>query len=565
MFHKKRGPDFRFGCTDYEGLKNEVNAQIAQVLRRNPYEMVSSQKELESNMKFKRDLRKAIKSGVVGDYNAKVFVCDFIKELMVVKLHVTEEQLNLVMLFWNPYILSVKDKFYILLYHYEKLYGEAGFQNLMAYYQFDRPKRDEDGELFYEVNELDIEEAYLEEGAIMLSYVDKLNIVAQKIYEDTKGNGPVDRLFYLPIDGISGGVSGSAFTGLEFLTGEEQVYSYESIWIFYQGKSIYFSFLKFDSMKEFVRICKNIYRYQSPGQLSQMKGYIVNEMADGSRVAVARPPFCESWVFFIRKFTSVCRKEMADLLVDQNKHLPIELIRWCIKGCQNIGITGEQGSGKTTLLMSMISFICPSYNLRIQEIAFELHLRKLYPKRNIVSFRETSSISGQQGLDFQKKTDGTVNILGEVASNDVCSWMVQMAQVASSFTLFTHHAKTTEDLLYSFRNALLMEGGFKEERIALEQVIHVIQFDVHMRKAEDGHRYIERITEVRKKENDYSGASENMFETRDLLVYSEDGYRVTNELSETAQRRILSVLGLEEKQAFLEFLRKWRDEVGQSC
>ena len=33
------------------------------------------------------------------------------------------------------------------------------------------------------------------------------------------------------------------------------------------------------------------------------------------------------------------------------------------------------------------------------------------------------------GLDVQKKTDGGVNILGEVATDPVAAWMIQMAQV----------------------------------------------------------------------------------------------------------------------------------------
>ena len=61
--------------------------------------------------------------------------------------------------------------------------------------------------------------------------------------------------------------------------------------------------------------------------------------------------------------------------------------------------------------MAMIENIYETMNLRITETAFELHLRKIYPTRNILSFRETDTISGQMGLDVQKKTDGGVNII----------------------------------------------------------------------------------------------------------------------------------------------------------
>ena len=68
-------------------------------------------------------------------------------------------------------------------------------------------------------------------------------------------------------------------------------------------------------------------------------------------------------------------------------------------------------AGKTTMLMAMIENIYETMNLRITETAFELHLRKIYPTRNIVSMRETETISGQDCLDVQKKTDGSVNII----------------------------------------------------------------------------------------------------------------------------------------------------------
>jgi len=129
-------------------------------------------------------------------------------------------------------------------------------------------------------------------------------------------------------------------------------------------------------------------------------------------------------------------------------------------------------------------------------MAFELNLRKLYPDRNILSFRETENITGQEGLDIQKKTDGSVNILGEVATDPVAAWMIQMAQVASLFTLFTHHAKTTRDLIYSLRNSLLKCEMFNNEKIAEQQVVSVLDFDIHLARDYKGKRYIERITEI---------------------------------------------------------------------
>ena len=73
--------------------------------------------------------------------------------------------------------------------------------------------------------------------------------------------------------------------------------------------------------------------------------------------------------------------------------------------------------------------------------------------------------------------------------------MIQSAQVASKFTLFTHHAKTFPDLVTALRNSMLRAGVFKNEKTAEEQVVQVLNFDIHLVKDFRGRRYIERVTE----------------------------------------------------------------------
>ena len=275
----------------------------------------------------------------------------------------------------------------------------------------------------------------------------------------------------------------------------------DSVWIFFQGKSIRLEFLSFGTESELKRVCQNIYKYNNPGQLSDTNGFIINEMKDGSRVVVVRPSFAENWAFFVRKF-DVKKADLNQLIVGNGAENVINLIKYLVKGARITSITGEQASGKTTMLMAMIENIYETMNIRVQETAFELHLRKIYPTRNILTFRETDSISGQMGLDVQKKTDGSVNIIGEVATDEVASWMIQASQVASQFTLFTHHAKTFPLLVQSIRNSLLKTGVFSNEKIAEDQVVGVLNFDIHLVKDFKGKRYIERITECIPIENE---------------------------------------------------------------
>ena len=194
----------------------------------------------------------------------------------------------------------------------------------------------------------------------------------------------------------------------------------DSIWIFFQGKSIRLAFLSFGKESELKRVCQNIYKYNNPGQLSDTNGFKINEMKDGSRVVVVRPSFSETWAFFVRKF-DVKRATLEQLITAPGKENAIDLLKFLVKGARIISLTGEQGCGKTTMLMGMIENIYETMNIRVQETAFELHLRKIYPTRNILSFRETETISGQMGLDVQKKTDGSVNIIRRGCNRSSCS------------------------------------------------------------------------------------------------------------------------------------------------
>lgn len=533
-----------------------VKDAFNEILKTNLYEMNITREEFEKRIHNKNQLRKALKTCTYGDVNSKNYIKDFIKDILVKSYHIEESNIDKIINFGNPKELTVQDKFEILLYHYKKKHGYRALEVLIQENSLDQPKESEEG-IAYIINAFEIERLYAEKTYLHSRFEDKLNIIAQRVYQLYRGYGVIDEIRDMRIDGVSGGVSGIPPTFHEEIDVTLSISivsslpsNFDSVWIFFKGKTIHLSFLSFGTEAELIRVCKNIYRYNYPGQLSESNGYKVNEMKDGSRIVVVRPPFSESWAFFVRKFDSIEKAEPEELITDKGNEIPIGLIKWLIKGCRITAITGSQGTGKTTLLMALIKYVNPSFTLRIQEMAFELHLRKIYPGRNILTFRETPTISGQEGLDLQKKTDGTVNILGEVSTAPVSSWMIQMSQVASLFTLFTHHAKTSDNLVKALRNNLLQTGAFSNEKIAEQQVADVINFDIHLTKDITGHRYIDRITEIIPLEStDYPdinfNSTENcllgfvttareyfmrvtdrkIFETRDIVIYENDAYK----------------------------------------
>jgi pilus assembly protein CpaF len=200
-------------------------------------------------------------------------------------------------------------------------------------------------------------------------------------------------------------------------------------------------------------------------------------------------------------------------------------------------------------------------------MAFELHLRSIYSRRNILTFRETDHISGQQGLDLQKKTDGTVNILGEVASDEVAAWMIQMSQVASLFTIFTHHAKTFRDLVFSLRNSLLKTGVFQHEGIAEEQVVHVINFDVHLKRDAQGRRYIERITECVPRNPEHTNVGPNAsssYSYRHVMEYRNGSYIPMEPLTAKSVEEMCEQMNANDAADFRSFLTRYWEEDYES-
>ena len=573
-----------------------VKRRLDEITKINLYDIGLSEEELKRRKNKKYELKKALKGCTYGDVNDKKYVKELIFDLLSKEYGVNEINISKAISFDIPSMLTAQDKFDIILYTYKKEFGYEALTEIIKKYNLAAMKYLQ-GETkpCYVITEEEISEIYEKEN-IVLSFSDKLNVVVQRIYQKYKGYSSIDEVRDMNIDGVSGGVSGlpesflsqvAQTDGADYLTQLEEhkvQRACDSIWIFFQGKSIRLAFLSFGSEAELKRVCQNIYKYNNPGQLSDTNGYKINEMKDGSRVVVVRPSMSETWAFFVRKF-DVKRATLEQIIRFTGKEDAIALLKFLVKGARIISLTGEQGCGKTTMLMAMIENIYETMNLRITETAFELHLRKIYPTRNILSMRETETVSGQDCLDVQKKTDGSVNIIGEVATDPVASWMIQSAQVASKFTLFTHHAKTFPDLVTALRNSMLRAGVFRDEKTAAEQVVQVLNFDIHLVKDFKGRRYIERITECIPVEdkNEYTfdyrnektlegkldkfmdnathyftkSTNRELFRYQNILEFRDDEYIITNKISDAnliAMRNNMDEVDVKDFDEFVERL-----------
>ncbi len=172
--------------------------------------------------------------------------------------------------------------------------------------------------------------------------------------------------------------------------------------------------------------------------------------------------------------------------------------------------------------------------------------------------------------------------------------MIQAAQVASKFTLFTHHAKTFPNLVTALRNSMLRIGQFNNEKTAEEQVVQVLNFDIHLTKDFRGKRYVERVTECipveekneytfdHRKEKTLEGkfdkffdnatryfekvTDKKLYEYRNILEYVDGEYIITNPITEKNIKEMKLNMDETDVEEFDKFIqRHWENKVPVSA
>lgn len=543
-----------------ETLGNEINETLNNATNVNIADLGLNKTETLKREKQKIRLSKALRYCSFGDTGEKDYVKDCIEDLSQRFFKINEETINSIIKFTLEDMLSIQDKYEILFYTYKKSHGGNAFAQICD--QINLEKEYEDG-IYYEITEEDIDTLY-KKHKTGLTYIDKLEIVAQRIYQNKRGLGVIDELRDQScLDGISGGVSG--INNIEYNYLEEimdankykGIFRHDSVWVFYKGISIHLSFLSFGSRRELERVCKNIYRYDPAYYLSAIKGKIVAHDKRGNRITVARPQFGDSWKFFVRKFDSTKNYSIEEIIKGEGNEIVITSLKYLMKACMVIVITGSMGCGKTTLLKALVRFIDPKLNIGMEEDVFEAWLNILYNRRNINMYRKTDYISLEDGMDFQKKTERDVMIMGEVSEQAVASLLIQLSEFIRQ-TICTNHSVTTPKLIEYFRNALMAMNNFNNAAEAEEQVAKALNWDIHCVNDIYGNRYIERITEIIPKEDkdipDNIGLEEatllfykkitrkRTYETRDIIVYKNGHYEVNALLSAGSLEKIRGIL-----------------------
>ncbi|MDE7299319.1 MAG: Flp pilus assembly complex ATPase component TadA [Lachnospiraceae bacterium] len=498
-----------------EGLTAEVKRQLEQLV----YE-VGSVENPEEDIALAR-LYQALYGCGLGNEGDRIYVKEYIKEILAGRLALKESVLDTLLPVRRPELLTDRDRFEILVYLFGKEYGADGLAVLLEEFGTAAPDgRDRAAEMDSEA----LRSAWQQCGR-RLTFFEKLDIVTQRVYEELYGFSVCDLLIsaQTAIDSVSAGCGGgqSAGAGPAREGGKR---NYEVIYVMLRGKKLRLSFLGFPSENALECVVKKLGRSHPRVQLSRKNCFLVTGLQNNMRVVVTRPPASEGWTFYVRKFSTAPVGSMEELLTDEHSELAVSLLRTLVRGCRNIVITGEQASGKTTLLKRLVGFIDPNCSIRVAEQAFELRLGELYPERNIHAMQEYGDGRLEDVITLFKKTDTDVTICGEINEPAAADALIQISQSGGRFTMCTSHHRTTEKLVDYMRNALLKHSGFRDERVAERQVIDALHFDIHLEADRSGHRCIRRITEL----TDCKG---ERFEAKNILELVDGNYRFCGKIS----------------------------------
>lgn len=480
-------------------LLNEVKVELADIIKEET-SFGKDDEEWEAAYKRKKRLKAAMKNCIYGIEADKIIVKDLIRD--VVKTRLPTEEAIAELIDFNGVYVEPMVKWEILMYFLKKKYKKDAMTYIIKTYGWDRVRYDIEDHTtpHHLVTVEDLEEVYKAEINRPLTYYEQLDIMATILFTKYKGFGCIDTLREQNVDGINIGTSGSIISS--FLDVDSDLpKAPRSIWIYYDGKYIHLDFLTAYTEEEMRRIILLICMYNNPGSLTEKRGYMVNTMYDKTRVLAIRPGAGEYWAVFLRKFNIknvTLEKLYCKPGIDPpTANIPIELIKWFMIGRVTCAFTGRQGTGKTTAMIAAIAAIDARLTIRILEMAPEMYLRERYPDRNIYSVSETQYVTAAELQDALKKSDAAVSIVGEVATDAIAARMIQMGQVASLFTIFSHHANRAKDLINAITNSIVASNGGGATTATIQpQVIDVIKIDIHMDFDVTGFRYFERITEI---------------------------------------------------------------------
>lgn len=482
-----------------ESLGEQVSQELAELVRDDDL-IVASDLRYEAIHKNKKVIADAIDQCIYGVEKAKNVVLAQIRYILERELE-NERDCCEVVDFTDLLYLEPNVQWEVLIYLVKKKHRSSPMAYLNSKYKLSE-ERDIPNEFYPDqvhkrclFDYQFLTEVLEKEMDHDLEYSEMLDILTILVYQKRFGFGVVDTLRGLDVDGFNFGTSGSVRYIIE---GKFDVpyRTTNSVWVQLNAKWIHFSFLDFYKEEEMKRIVNQLVAWGTTAPMTEKSPYKVNDGYDGARITAIRPPAGECWALFCRKFSSglYVKEKLLNKPTVHNWELPSTLMMWLMKSEQTTAFTGQQNTGKTSMMKAAMADVA-MVNIRILEMSFELAIRELYPWKNVITVKPTDYVSAANLQDLLKKTDGYLSMVGEVAEDIVAARMIQFCLIASAFTIFSHHAKTDEDLINGLANSLVACGEYENHDVAMSTVLDAIKNNVHLDFCK-GERVVAFISEI---------------------------------------------------------------------
>ena len=486
LLYKRRQnerPDLeQYTKVSIDSLLKVIKVELSEMIKDDDM-LMTNDINYEAIIRNKRRVEIALTDCVYGIEKAKDVVIALIRDILERELP-DMESVNEVYDFEYLMGLPPMVKFEVLLYKLRKVHGKRVIQYIDDKYEIsamrvvndgysDKKKRCFDYKMLDVIFSLEVEQ----DG---VSYAEALDIISIILFSKYKGDGCIDTLRSLAIDGMHYGTSGSIRYEIDG-NYDAPYRSTNSVWVQINAKWVHFSFLDFYKEGEMKRVTNKLVSWGTSGPMTEKKPYKVNDGPDGSRITAIRPPAGECWACFIRKFTLsiYSKQQLLERPNIKNWELPAKLIHFLMKAEETTAFTGQQNTGKTTIMKSSVEDV-DLVNIRVLEMSFELALREIYSDRDIFTVKPTDYVSSSTLQDTLKKCDGYLSLVGEVAEDIVAARMIQFCLIASAFTIFSHHGKDDNGLINGLTNSLVASGEYKDHNVAMSTVLDAIKNNVHL-------------------------------------------------------------------------------------
>lgn len=503
IFTRESDEEIEDSKYSYEILKKDVKDMVNNYIGISVNGLGLTKQAVHNQEEQRRNVARCVRNCCGGNAGAREVVKDIIRNYLTRDRDFNEKNICRVIPFDRPKDVSARALAECMILHFDN--GEdKGFKHLLDEYSLCTPKKDENGDLYYDITEEDIRGTY-SLCAIRPSFREQLDVLVQMLYEDLFGLGVVDVLNQQKgsIEEIQIGLTGiqqKVYDYKQGLVGTKDrkriCYSKDAVHIVLKGEIIRLSYLSFGTEDEKQRVIRNLIKGSEAGELTVKNPFIVVDTMDGRRVSVARPPMTDAWLGLVRKFDSITVSSLDEMYNDvKDGDIVTGTIKHLVRAGFPIAFTGEMAGGKTTLFRGAVKETAPHLCIRVIEAgSFELDTRQFLPGRNTMSMRVTDWTTEDDVLAFARKTTGNCFAIGEVNSLKMAVLTMAVSKISLQ-TLFSAHYTTTEEMVADFTNANLCKGGYTSEKFAEMDAVRALGFDIHIRKTE-GKRYIQYINEI---------------------------------------------------------------------